>query len=537
MKPRLLLALLALPAAAAAATPPATAQPPSLLEQAFALDEATPRHAAAVAALYQQAAAQGDPYAQLRFGYLAETGDGVPQDYNVARANYEAAAKAGLKEATLRLAICNLEGWGGPPDRTAFAREVQAAADAGDAAAQRMLASMCFIGFVVPRDEAAGVQWLQRAAAQDDPQAQLSLGRKAEQLRRLMPDASIARNWYQLSAEHDYQAAMRAMARTFLFGSPTDRNVALGQKWLQLATDGGDSEAPYTLALFEVMRRDTENRDLARAESLLKLASQRGNERATEVLQLVVGGRSLADAIKYVISVPFDERYVQEQAMKADTDTQNRRPLIYRMVKPVYPMALRITETTGDVVVDFVVDTAGRVQKAHAIKASNPRFAERAVAAVQQWRFHPGRKNGHNVYTHMQVPVYFRLPQEAVQGVDGLINAAQTRALQMGPQVAADATHLAMARATTRLSYPVLADGSRVPAGTKVLLLLVIDPTGHPIRGYILNENPDAAAAAVLASAMQGTYAPQLADGTPVEGHVVLPFAGRDPAPAPAKPL
>ncbi len=60
----------------------------SLLEQAFALDEgvSVPRDAKAAAALYRAAADQeGDAFAMLRLGYLYETGDGVTQDYSVAR--------------------------------------------------------------------------------------------------------------------------------------------------------------------------------------------------------------------------------------------------------------------------------------------------------------------------------------------------------------------------------------------------------------------------------------------------------------------
>ncbi|HVU33964.1 MAG TPA: TonB family protein [Opitutaceae bacterium] len=530
MRPRLLLFLPVVVLSALSAAPSVSAaNGPSLLEQAYALDEAKPRDAAAVAALYEQAAAQGDAFAHLRLGYLAETGDGVPQDYAVARAHYQAAANAGLKEAKLRLAICDLEGWGAPADRAAFAREVRQAAEAGDTAAQQIIASMCSIGFAVPRDQAAGLKWLERAAAQDDPDAQLVLGHHAERVLRLMPDKSIARNWYQLSAEQDYHAGMRAMARTFLFGSPKDRNVELGQKWLQLATDGGDSEAPYTLALFEVIRPDVANRDFARAETLLKLASQRGNERATEVLQLLDGGKSLPEAVKYELSVPFEERYVQRAAIEVGSDPQTRQPQIYRLVKPVYPMTMRLTGTTGDVMIDFVVDTTGRVRNPYALSASNPLFAERAVAAVKQWRFYPGRKNGHNVNTHMRVPVKFRLPEEAMEGVDGLLSAAEGRALQIGGDVVADAKNLTIAKPRTALAYPLLADGSRVPVNTKVLLLLVIDPVGHPIRGHILSESQDAAAQAVLASAMRASYEPRVTDGAAVEGHVVLTFVSRDP--------
>jgi TPR repeat protein len=104
----------------------------TLLEQAYRLDagESETRDPAAAAALYLQAAEQGDPYAQVRIGYLQETGDGVDQDYTRARHSYELAAAANLPEAHLRLAICHLEGWGGPVDHARFVQELTIAAEA-----------------------------------------------------------------------------------------------------------------------------------------------------------------------------------------------------------------------------------------------------------------------------------------------------------------------------------------------------------------------------------------------------------------------
>lgn len=516
-------------------SPAATADSPqpTLLEQAYALDSAqgAARNVTGAIALYTQAAAQGDPYAQLRLGYLAETGDGIPQDYAVARNHYEVAAKAGLKEAMLRLAICDLEGWGGPVDRAGFVHEIRASADAGDPAAQRILSTMYGIGFLVPKDEATALAWMQKAAALDDPQAQLALGRRAENVLRLMPEAGVARGWFQLSAEHDYWAAMRAMARTFLTGSPSDQNWDLARHWLELASNDGDPEAPYTLALAEVLSTQAPTHDLAKADAWLKLASARGNERATEILHLVHGGKTLPEAMRYVLSVPFTQRYVEEVASSTrELPNGDRQPQVYRLVKPVYPLSLRLTGTTGNVIVDFVVDTTGRVHRAHAIQATNPAFAERAVEAVRQWRFHPGLKHGHAVNTHMRVPVWFQLPQEETLGVDGLLDSARDRAQLMGPAVEADATQLTVAKARTPLTYPLMPDGSPVPEGTSVLLLLVLDPAGKPIRGHILFARPDAAGPAVLASAMRAAYQPTSPDGG--ESHVVVPFLRRPGSPA-----
>lgn len=526
----------ATPIAPAVSTPnvaaPSQIQPPpeTLLERAYALDsgEHQARDAKAAAALYQQAADAGDAFAHLRLGYLAEIGDGVPQDYGVARAHYEAAVAGGLNEARLRLAMCHLEGWGGPVDRAAFVREIRAAAEAGYPPAQRMLATMSFIGFAVPEDRAEGVKWLERAATLDDTAAQYRLGRQSERLSRLAlnSDAALARTWYQLSAEQEYRTSMRAMARTFLAGTRNNRNWELGHRWLLLATEHDDAEAPYILAITEVLHPDAPQRDLDQAHRWLELASQRGNPRATEVLQLEIAGRPLADAMRYVLTTPFDERYVQRAAAKAG-DGPTRPPVIYRIVRPIYPQSLRLSETTGDVMVEFVVDTTGRVTDPKVIKSAHPLFAERAVEAVKQWRFYPGRKDDRLVRTRMRVPVHFTLEAEDMSGVDGLLRAARTRAERLGAEVEADAKDLRLAKPKTPLPKPTPPPNAKPGRPMRAMLLLVLDPSGRPLRGHILDAEPKELGPTFLTLALAHEFEPRIENGEAIDSNVVLPFSSR----------
>jgi TonB family protein len=80
--------------------------------------------------------------------------------------------------------------------------------------------------------------------------------------------------------------------------------------------------------------------------------------------------------------------------------------------RPQYPFALRRDGVAGEAVTDFVVDTEGNVQRAYALRATHPAFADAAVAAVMQWKFRPGKKGGRVVNTHMQVPIVFTLNQQ-----------------------------------------------------------------------------------------------------------------------------
>lgn len=61
----------------------------------------------------------------------------------------------------------------------------------------------------------------------------------------------------------------------------------------------------------------------------------------------------------------------------------------------------------GTVYVIFIVNKRGRVERAKVQRASDPIFAEPALAAVKQWKFEPGRRNGEPVRFRMRVPITF----------------------------------------------------------------------------------------------------------------------------------
>jgi protein TonB len=76
---------------------------------------------------------------------------------------------------------------------------------------------------------------------------------------------------------------------------------------------------------------------------------------------------------------------------------------------PQYPFEMRRTGTTGEVVVDFIVDANGAVRNPFALRSTHREFEAAAVLAVGKWKFRPGRKDGRDVPTHMQVPIVFSL--------------------------------------------------------------------------------------------------------------------------------
>jgi len=91
---------------------------------------------------------------------------------------------------------------------------------------------------------------------------------------------------------------------------------------------------------------------------------------------------------------------------KLDTQPQPRL-----QANPQYPFEMRRAGISGDVLVDFIVDTNGDVRNAYAVHSSQREFEASAVQAVSKWKFKAGRKNGHAVFTHMQIPIVFSLNQ------------------------------------------------------------------------------------------------------------------------------
>jgi RNA polymerase sigma factor (sigma-70 family) len=92
-----------------------------------------------------------------------------------------------------------------------------------------------------------------------------------------------------------------------------------------------------------------------------------------------------------------------------DISALDQTPAPRFQARPQYPFEMRRAGITGETVVDFVVDFNGDVVDAFAVRSSRQEFEAAAVAAVSKWKFKPGKKDGREVMTHLQVPIVFTL--------------------------------------------------------------------------------------------------------------------------------
>lgn len=384
----------------------------SLLEQALAYDERGEFSRAAE--LYRQLAAHEVGVAELRLGWLNESGAAGEQSYSLAWAHYEKAATLGTLEANLRLGLMSLEGWGTTKDPATAVAYLQLASQAGYQPAQEILSQIYFTGAGVPRDLKEALKWAEKAAATRDPISQTLAGRIRQAASRLPEDVKSAREWYQLSAEQQYAEGMRAMASTFFAKNAAPEDVDQGIRWLGWAAESGDGLAAYQLAGLYLWypRYRGDPASVKRAETLLQQSAANGTLMSAEVLALEKEGRSLADAHRYVSTVSINERYIQRVAARELTDkekaTKSAGPRVIKMVRPIsYPPALVLTRTKGKVEVEFIIDRTGRVRDARVVSSTHPAFSDLAIAAINSWQFTPGMKNGRFVDVRAQQLIEF----------------------------------------------------------------------------------------------------------------------------------
>lgn len=93
------------------------------------------------------------------------------------------------------------------------------------------------------------------------------------------------------------------------------------------------------------------------------------------------------------------------QAIFGVLDLDQKPRAIYQ---PSPSVSSKIREKApGTAYVIFVVDPRGRVENPIVQRSSDPVFEGPALAAVKQWKFEPGKRNGEAVRFRMRVPISF----------------------------------------------------------------------------------------------------------------------------------
>ena len=97
------------------------------------------------------------------------------------------------------------------------------------------------------------------------------------------------------------------------------------------------------------------------------------------------------------------------EALFSIADLDQKARIIYQP-GPVMTEELR-KKGSGKVYIIFIVNEQGRVENPVVQKSSDPAFEKAALAAVRQWRFEPGKRNGKAVKFRMRIPIVFQKEQ------------------------------------------------------------------------------------------------------------------------------
>lgn len=87
----------------------------------------------------------------------------------------------------------------------------------------------------------------------------------------------------------------------------------------------------------------------------------------------------------------------------------SRPPRVTRQSPPEYPAEMSARAQGGRAVIEFVIDTRGRVTHVRTVQQTNAFFAAMAERAVSKWEFQPAEHDGHPVACRVSQLIEFRL--------------------------------------------------------------------------------------------------------------------------------
>lgn len=207
-------------------------------------------------------ALEGDAGAQVAYGILHETGEGVEQNATEASKWYRQAAELGHADGAFRLGWLYARGEGLPANLPQAVHWYEIAANGGHGVAQLSLGWLYLNGEGMPRDVPRAITWFQRAADQGDMNAYYTLGLifsgAYEGVER---DAATAAGWFQRAANRGLVSAQARLGAMFASGDGVVADDAEAYFWLNLAlpnlSAGGFKDEIATLRSLVAARLST----------------------------------------------------------------------------------------------------------------------------------------------------------------------------------------------------------------------------------------------------------------------------------------
>lgn len=208
-----------------------------------------------------------------------------------------------------------------------------------------------------------------------------------------------------------------------------------------------------------------------------------------------------------------------------------KQATVSRGVPPRYPAELRAAGTSGEVLMQFVVDTMGLVEGSSIkeIRTSDTQFTAAVREALPQMRFHPAEVGGRKVRQLVQMPFQFALDPSTPTGASAA--PARSEPAKTSPPARPNGyfefrvTKPAGVLKGVAPRYPDELRAANVEG--VVHAQFVVDTTGKADLGSfkVSSATHDAFVQAVKAALAEMTFTPAEVEGRKVRQLLQLPFA------------
>ncbi|MBI3776604.1 MAG: sel1 repeat family protein, partial [Gammaproteobacteria bacterium] len=249
--------------------------------------------------LIANSAQRGSAGAQVLFAGIYKDGTGgYPQDDHLAAYWYEQAAEQGNAYAQQILADLYEQGKGVEKNSALAADWREKAANRGNIQAQLKLGKMYLYGTGSARDPAKAAQWLNRAAIEGNSEAQYLYAKMFQTGYGVAQNKEIADTWLAKSAAQGYEDAIRLVHFMENVGFQIEESFYRRPPDLEKLAQDGDTEAQYQLAIRCETGAYGQKKDSVSAIAWFKKAAEHGHALAI---------RSLAQIyLKGIEGVPAD---------------------------------------------------------------------------------------------------------------------------------------------------------------------------------------------------------------------------------------
>lgn len=202
-------------------------------------------------------------------------------------------------------------------------------------------------------------------------------------------------------------------------------------------------------------------------------------------------------------------------------------PRIVQTVDARFPDGIdthKVVTGAADLVI--TIDAEGRLEDWLVVGYTLPGFADEAVRALQQWRYHPALVDGRPVGCRLQVSFSFTAKGKVVlteatglldRFISGIIGPEVTRLLCRPEE-------LDRPIATVQTAQPPDPGAIAPPAGGRVLVDFYVDAAGHPRLPVIVSATEELYAKAAVSALARWRFQPPTRTGQPVAVRVQEEF-------------